>query len=184
MSAGVCALVVACSSSSHRKVLICDASVCNPVEEAGAGGTADAPVTGPGAAGEGGSGNEAGASADAGAPPQLEAGAGAAGEGGVAPSSQLEVTLAGNGSVAVSDAAACLSGSCAYPLNDGTVLSLEAKPGADSRFVGWSGACSGSDAKTTVTVSGLKACVATFVIQRAVAATVDVVGNGTVTSNQ
>ena len=183
MSAGVCALVIACSSSSHRKVLICDASVCNPVEEAGAGGTADVPVTGPGAAGEGGSGNEAGASADAGAPPQLEASAGAAGEAGVAPSAQLEVTLAGNGSVAVSDAAACLSGSCTYPLNDGTVLTLEAKPGADSRFVGWSGACSGSDAKTTVTVSGLKACVATFVIQRAVAATVDVVGNGTVTSN-
>jgi hypothetical protein len=185
VSAGVCALVVACGSSTHKKVLICDASVCDPVEDAGAAGSSTGPGNAPGAAGEGGSGNEAGASADAGAPPQIDGGsdAGAAAEGGVAPSAQLEVTLAGNGSVAVTDAAACLIGSCEYPSNDGTVLSLEAKPGADSRFVGWSGACSGSNPKTTVTVSGLKACIATFAIQRAVAATVDVVGDGTVTSN-
>jgi hypothetical protein len=181
VSAGVCALFMACSSSTHKKVLICDASVCNPVDEGGAAGTGSVP-SGPG---EGGSGNEAGASADAGAPAQRDGGsdAGAPGEGGVAPGSRLEVTLAGNGSVAVTDAAACLAGSCEYPSNDGAVLDLEATPGPDSRFVGWSGACSGTNPKTTVTVSGLKACIATFAIQRAVSATVDVIGDGTVTSN-
>jgi hypothetical protein len=176
---------MACSSSTHKKILICDASVCNPSDEAGAAGTSTGPETGPSRAGEGGTGNEAGASGDAGAPPQIEAGsdAGAPAEGGVVPNSQLELTLAGNGSVAVANAAACLAGPCEYPINDGTVLSLEAEPGPDSRFVGWSGACSGTNPKTTVTVSGLKECTATFAIQRAVSATVDVPGNGTVTSN-
>ncbi|HEY3667295.1 MAG TPA: hypothetical protein VGL19_14910 [Polyangiaceae bacterium] len=185
VSAGFGVVLAACSSSNHKKVLYCDAAVCNPVDEAGAAGAATGPDTGPGAAGEGGTANGPDASAEGGAPPEPDAGseAGAPGEGGVAPGSQLEVTLAGNGSVAVTDAAACLAGSCDYPFGDGTVLTLEAKPGPDSRFVGWSGACSGSDAKTMVTVSGLKACIATFAVQRVVSATVDVAGTGTVSSN-
>jgi uncharacterized repeat protein (TIGR02543 family) len=188
VSAGVCALFMACSGSTHKKVLVCDAAVCNP-EEAGAAGTAA--DTRPGEAGAGGTaegGTGPGAS-DAGAPGTTDAGpADDAGDGGpeAGPppaTATLEVTLTGNGSVAVTDAAACLAGPCQYPLTDGTLLTLEAKPGPDSRFVGWSGACMGTTPITTVTVSGLKECVATFALQRAVSVSVDVLGNGTVSTD-
>ncbi len=192
VTAGVCALFVACGGSNHKKVPICDAAVCNTVDAAGAAGmSAD---TQPGEAGAGGAadaGTEPDASADAGAPPILEAGppmedAGpdASPEAGPPPpTSTLEVTLSGNGSVAVTDAAACLTGPCQYALMDGTLLTLEAKPGPDSRFVGWSGACAGTTPITMVTVSGLKECIATFALERAVSVSVDVAGSGTVSTD-
>ncbi len=141
--------------------------------EAGAGGAPDA-------------GTAPDASTDAGAP-AVDAGptedAGDAGPEAGPATATLEVTLSGNGSVAVTDAAACLAGPCQYPLTDGSLLTLEAKPGPDSRFVGWSGACTGTTPITTVTVSGLKECIATFALQRAVSVSVDVPGNGTVSTD-
>ena len=188
LAAGVCAVVIACSGGTHKKVLVCDAAVCNPADAAGAAGAPS--DRGPGEAGAGGAaGAQPDSNADAGAPPVADAGpsadAGDAGpEAGPPPSlATLEIALAGNGSVAVSDAAACLAGTCHYPLSDGTLLTLEAKPGPDSHFFGWSGACMGSTPITTVTVSGLKQCVATFVLQRAVSVSVDVPGNGTVSTD-
>ncbi|MEP7050827.1 MAG: hypothetical protein ABJB12_10755 [Pseudomonadota bacterium] len=189
VSAGVCALFVACSGSTHKKVLLCDAAVCNPVEAGGAAGAADNQPGEAGTAGAAEGGAGPGPSADAGAPgaqdagPNEEAGGAGPDAGPPPPSATLEVTLAGNGSVAVTDADACLAGPCQYPLTDGALLTLEAKPGPGSRFVGWSGACMGATPITTVTVSGLKECNATFALQRAVSVSVDVAGNGTVSTD-
>ncbi len=188
-SAGVGALLVACGSGSHKKILLCGADGCGA--EAGAAGTTSEAA--PPAGGDGGTGNaddvptdaeapdargsEAGASPEAGPPPE----AGLPPEAGV-PVSELQVTLTGNGSVAVTNAAACLTSPCSYATDAGAVLTLEAKPGADSYFVGWSGACSGNNAITTVTVSGSKQCIATFIVRRAVSVAVETAGTGTVST--
>ncbi|MEO6599868.1 MAG: hypothetical protein ABIQ16_08360 [Polyangiaceae bacterium] len=113
-------------------------------------------------AGAGGSPSEAGASGD---------------------ESELQIVILGNGTVAVSNAAACLSSPCSYPTSAGTTFALEAKTGADSRFVGWSGDCTGTKLSTSVAVSGVTVCTATFVVQRAVAAAVAGEGGGSVVSD-
>lgn len=127
---------------------------------------------------------DAGAPGEGGAPGIPEAGAaGDTSEGGAPPEpmeASLAIVLDGNGSVAVTGAAACLTSPCNYPTLADTVFELEAKPGADSRFVGWSGNCKGANVSTSVTVVGATQCTATFVIQRAVSATVAASGGGTV----
>ncbi|MES1174162.1 MAG: hypothetical protein ABUL62_07510 [Myxococcales bacterium] len=179
VTAGVCAWLVACGGSSHKKALECDASECGPDEAAGTPGMvgdAGAPSAGGRDAGvdmEPDASLEAGAG---GAPPEPEAGATGA-------ESELQVVIVGNGTVAVSGAAACLSSACTYAAIAGTSFSLQAKPGADSRFVGWSGDCAGSKPNTSVAVNGVTACTATFVVQRAVAAAVAGDGGGSVVSD-
>ncbi len=176
VTAGVCAWLVACGSGNHKKALMCDASECGPDLDAGASGI--------GEGGAPGAEKDAGMDAqpDAGAPPdEPDSGMPQAGESG-AGDGELSLEIAGNGTIAVTDAAACLTSPCSYPASAGTVFALQAKPGADSRFVGWSGDCTGTKLGTSVTVNGATHCVATFVALRAVAAAVSAAGGGSVTS--
>lgn len=139
----------------------------------GSGGTAQggggaAPVA---EAGEGGQAAGAGPEAGAGE-------GGSAGSSGSGPS-ELEIVIDGNGTVAVTDAAACLSSApCVYPAAPGTSFDLTATPGADSRFAGWSGDCTGTKPKTSITIADKEKCVATFVAQHAVALAVAGSGSG------
>ncbi|MEO6598280.1 MAG: hypothetical protein ABIQ16_00300, partial [Polyangiaceae bacterium] len=177
VTAGVCAWLLACGSGKHKKALTCDASECGPDEAAGTPGMTD-DAGAPSTAGKAGAGNmEPDASVDAGAGGS-SAEAGASGD-----ESELQISVVGNGTVAVSNAAACLSSSCSYPTSAGTTFALQAKTGADSRFVGWSGDCAGTKLSTSVAVSGVTACTATFLVQRAVAAAVTGEGGGSVASD-
>lgn len=153
---------------------MCTGIECEP-QGGEAGAAPDAGVDTP--IGEAGTTGEGGAPSDAGAPPIADAG-----EGGAPPIGEaaFSIVLVGNGSVAVTGAAACLTSPCAYTTLPNTLFELEAKAGADSRFVGWSGDCAGASAATSVTVVGATQCTATFVIQRAVAAKVAAAGGGTV----
>ena len=153
---------------------MCDVTDCG---EAGA-----APDAGPDAEVPQG---DAGAPPDAGpdAGPQGEAGMQSSGGGAPSTDSTLEILLKGNGTVAVTGEMACLGSPCTYTTTLDATFQLQAKPGADSRFVGWSGDCSGALASTAVAVSGPKQCTATFVVQRAVAAAVSAAGGGSVASD-
>jgi hypothetical protein len=153
---------------------MCDVTDCG---EAGA-----APEAGPDAEVPQG---EAGAPPDAGPDAELQGEAGMQSASGGAPSgdSTLEILLQGNGTVAVTGEMACLTSPCSYTTTLDTTFQLQAKPGADSRFVGWSGDCSGTLASTSVAVSGPKQCTASFVVQRAVAAAVSAAGGGSVVSD-
>jgi len=123
---------------------------------------------------EGGEGGEV-----AGAGPEAAGGeVGAAGSSGT-DATELEIQIDGNGTVAVADAPACLSNApCVYPAALGTSFDLTATPGADSRFAGWSGDCSGTNPKISIAISGKERCLATFVAQHAVALAVAGSGSG------
>ena len=177
--AGVCSWLVACGSSSHKKVLLCDPLECGPDAAGGDSSSveqpdAEAPDASPDA--------DAGA-ASAGAPPVAETGEGGAGGTSSVPGDDaLEVVIDGTGTVTVANADACLSGPCNYSADPGENFTIQAKPGADSRFVGWSGDCTGTKVGTSVTVHGPTHCVATFAIQRAVTLAVTAAGGGAVAS--
>lgn len=51
---------------------------------------------------------------------------------------------------------------CAAPFNSGVPVTLTAEPSANSHFVSWSGACSGTNSVFTVTMNADKTCNATF----------------------
>jgi len=190
VTAGVCAWLVACGSSSHKKALTCDPAECGP-DAAGATNAAAGSTAGPGPEPEStaGQGGEGGSTASV--PPDTGASeggstasdGGSGGQGGE-PSVgvNLELVLVGDGTVAVGQASACLASPCSYPASAGAVFSLEARPGASSRFVGWSGDCHGSAASTAITLDGSARCVATFVARHAVALAVSAEGGGSVAS--
>lgn len=165
---------------------MCDASECGPDEAAGAPGAAGTPSTTEGGGPESG-GRDAGMETE----PDAAAEAGSAGAAGSSSSdagasgneSELTIQIVGNGTVSVSNAAACLASPCSYPASTGARFTLQAKSGADSRFVGWSGECAGSKPSVSVAVSGQTACTATFVVQRAVAAAVAGEGGGSVVTD-
>jgi hypothetical protein len=80
----------------------------------------------------------------------------------------LKVTAGGAGSGALNsspagiDECGAVAGSCEAPYEDGTVVTLTAKPAADSTFAGWSGGgCSGT-ATCQVTMSAETEVTATF----------------------
>src|SRR4051794_18579968 len=110
VTAFVCAWLVACGGSSHKKALMCDASECGPEPEAGAAGEqeiAGRPSSGGKGAG-GGAGSDVSRDAGAGGVPSEAAGSGG-------DDSELQIVIAGNGTVGVGDAAACLDSPCRYP---------------------------------------------------------------------
>ena len=109
--AGICLSLVACSSDSSKKVACADESLCQP--DAGAEAEAGVPDSGMGGAPDVAPDGEAGSPSEAGA-----AGAGQA---------ELQITIVGSGTVAVSGAAACIESPCQYPTAPGAALELEAR---------------------------------------------------------
>ena len=98
----------------------------------------------------------------------------------------ITVQKAGNGSgVVVSSPSGIECGStCAAVYGYGANVSLSATAAASTRFVGWSGACTGADPVCTVTVDAARSVTATFVLKQ-YPVVVQKRGNGTgVISNQ
>jgi len=95
----------------------------------------------------------------------------------------LSVTLAGSGSGSVTSSPAGISCPAACSANFrkvGTMVTLAATPASGSRFVGWSGACSGGGS-CVVTMSQAESVTATFTLIFPL--TVGITGSGTVTSS-
>lgn len=76
----------------------------------------------------------------------------------------LLVAKVGNGNVDSADKLIACGNKCAQPYNAGAVVTLTTKPGSDSTFSGWTGACAGSNATCTVTVNGAVNVGATFAL--------------------
>jgi hypothetical protein len=66
----------------------------------------------------------------------------------------LLVTRTGNGSVDSSDKLIACGNKCVQPYDAGRVVTLTAKVGSNSVFLGWSGACAGLGNTCVVTVNG------------------------------
>ncbi len=77
---------------------------------------------------------------------------------------ELSVILSGEGSGSVSSDPAGIScaGDCSQLYDDGTSVELTATASPGSTFAGWSGACSGSQSKATVSMTQARSCTATF----------------------
>lgn len=98
----------------------------------------------------------------------------------------MTVQKAGNGSgVVVSNPSGIACGStCAAGYGYGANVSLSATTAASTRFVGWSGACTGTDPVCTLTVDAAQSVTATFALKQ-YPVVVQKRGNGTgVVSNQ
>lgn len=80
--------------------------------------------------------------------------------------STLSVTVNGNGTVTGDvggiDCTTAGGDTCTASVDDGTTVTLTATPDVDETFVGWGGACSGSDATCTVTVDADTSVTANF----------------------
>jgi NOL1/NOP2/fmu family ribosome biogenesis protein len=74
----------------------------------------------------------------------------------------LIVTKTGNGNVDSSDKLVSCGNKCAQPYDAGRVVSLTAKAGSGSTFLGWSGACAGIGNTCSVTVNGAVNVAAAF----------------------
>jgi hypothetical protein len=95
----------------------------------------------------------------------------------------LSVTLSGSGSGSVTSSPAGINCPAACSANFrkvGTMVTLTATPASGSRFVGWSGACSGAGT-CVVTMSQAESVTATFT--QVFALSVTIAGGGTVTSS-
>ncbi len=89
----------------------------------------------------------------------------------------------GTGTVTSSPAGINCGADCSEAYDAGTVVTLTATPDGGSVFAGWSGACSGTNPTTTVTMNADKTCTATFnLIQRTLTVTKAGTGTGTVTA--
>ncbi len=80
------------------------------------------------------------------------------------PSSILTIVPQGTGMGTItSDPRAIQCGAvCEAPFEDGTVVTLFARPEPDSFFVGWGGDCAGTSFSTTITIGPDQTCTATF----------------------
>lgn len=97
----------------------------------------------------------------------------------------LSVVKTGTGSGAVSSVAAGLDcgSTCSKVLNAGTSVTLTAVPATGSKFVGWSGACTGASLSCTVAMSQSRSVTANFgLLSFALMVVKDGNGTGTVTS--
>ena len=89
----------------------------------------------------------------------IKVGGGAGGRSGVV----TRNTAAGwSGTVTSAPAGIFCGDDCTESYPDNTVVTLTARPGVKSYFVGWSGDCSGTERTTTVTMDADKTCTATF----------------------
>jgi len=107
------------------------------------------------------------------------------GTGSTAPSLTVSKSGAGTGTVTSSPAGINCGDDCSETYNQGTSVTLTARPASGSTFGGWSGACSGTGT-CTVTMNAAMSVTATFDLQAA-GNTLTVVksgtGTGTVTSS-
>ena len=78
---------------------------------------------------------------------------------------QLTVTTSGSGTVTSSPAGIVCGEDCMESYSEGTLVTLTATSTGDS-FVGWSGDCSGTDTKATLTMTDAKSCNAEFATQQ------------------
>lgn len=94
----------------------------------------------------------------------------------------LTVIKAGTGAGSVTSAPAGVDcgSTCAATYDDGTTVELTAAPAAGSRFVGWSGACSGAGT-CSVTMGSAKTVTASFILRRELAVVKRGSGSGSVT---
>jgi hypothetical protein len=93
----------------------------------------------------------------------------------------ISVDKVGNGTITSNPAGITCGEDCSETYTIDTDIALTAVPGADSIFVGWSGACSGDDTDCTVHVDSAKAVMATF-MPKTFILSVTKVGSGSVSS--
>ena len=81
----------------------------------------------------------------------------------IEPVNRLSLAISGSGSVAFSSPSKSCTSSCNtdYPKSSTTTVTLTAKAGSRTTFMGWSGACSGTST-CTVTMTAAKSVTATF----------------------
>ena len=99
----------------------------------------------------------------------------------------LSLSTAGSGGGRISEVTGDTSyvlcaNECTKDYADGSRVVLKATPNATSKFVSWSGACSGTDNRCTVTMNSDKSVTATFVAVRTLEVFVDGTGTGSVSS--
>ena len=93
-------------------------------------------------------------------------------------SAQLDVSSAGPGTVLSSDGLIACEEDCTEIYDTGTEIALTAVPSLDAVFVGWSGACSGTEPACTMVLGSSQFVKAVF----GYPVTVVVTGDGSVTS--
>jgi hypothetical protein len=78
--------------------------------------------------------------------------------------SELAVVKTGEGTVVSSSAQINCGTTCSVRLGTGSSVTLTATPSTNSRFSGWSGACTGTDLSCTVVMRANQSVTATFVL--------------------
>jgi hypothetical protein len=96
---------------------------------------------------------------------------------------RVNTAVTGNGRVTSSPSVIDCSGNCANDVLQGTVLTVTATPGNDSYFVGWSGACSGTNVNCQLTPDSAANVSATFALKPLVQLTFGGGGTGTIQSS-
>jgi phospholipase C len=92
----------------------------------------------------------------------------------------VQATGAGGGTISSNPVGITCGQSCSASFSSGTQVTLTEAAAANSSFAGWSGACSGSNATCSVTLSANQQVTASFnAIQNAVVLTVTLAGTGT-----
>ena len=91
------------------------------------------------------------------------------------------ISAVGDSAISCSAASGITSGACSGQFPEGTMLQLSAAPGANARFGGWSGACTG--ATCAVTMSGDLTATADFIATFPLSVALAGIGAGVVTSS-
>jgi len=94
---------------------------------------------------------------------------------------ELTVLKTGGGTITSSPVGINCGDDCSETYEKDTEVTLAAAAASGFVFTSWSGACSGGNSSTSVTLSGAKSCTANFTQRFAL--TVSKVGTGTITSN-